>query len=61
MHYFDHTHILSLVIHQVGNKINNESLVLSQNVVSLSETIQENLIEFFFVTIQNRRVLPNLS
>lgn len=47
MHYFDHTHILSLVIHQVGNKINNESLVLSQNVVSLSETIQENLIEFF--------------
>ena len=47
MHYFDHTHILSLVIHQVGNKINNESLVLSQNVVSLSETIQENLLEFF--------------
>lgn len=47
MHYFDHTHILSLVIHQVGNKINNGSLVLSQNVVSLSETIQENLIEFF--------------
>lgn len=47
MHYFDHTHILSLAIHQVGNKINNESLVHSHRVVSLYETIQENLIEYF--------------
>lgn len=47
MHYFDHTHILSLAIHQIGNKINNEPLVYSQSVASISEAIQENLIEFF--------------
>lgn len=47
MHYFDYTHILSLAIHQIGNKINNEPLVYSQSVASISEAIQENLIEFF--------------
>lgn len=47
MHYFDHTNIMSIAISQVGNKINNESLLHSNTIVSCSETIKENLIEYF--------------
>ena len=47
MHYFDHTHIISIAISQVGNKINNESLLYSRTIVPCSEAIKENLIEFF--------------
>ena len=47
MHYFDRTHIGSLAINQVGNKTNSEPLVLSQKVVSLSNTLEENLKEYY--------------
>lgn len=49
MHYFDHTHILSLAINQVGNKINNEQLVISKKIVTMSEIIEGYLSDYFLL------------
>ena len=47
MHYFDHTSIVSLAINYVGNKSDNDLLIQSKKIVSLSETIKTYLKEYF--------------
>lgn len=48
MHYFDSTTISeSVYLHQVGNKSNDEPLVLSNNPLELTDTIKKDLKQYF--------------
>lgn len=48
MHYFDSTTISeSVYLHQVGNKSNDEPLVLSSNPLELTDTIKKDLKQYF--------------
>ena len=48
MHYFDSTTISeSVYLHQVGNKSNDEPLVLSSNPLELTDAIKKDLKQYF--------------
>lgn len=48
MHYFDSTSIDGdIYLHQVGNKQNGESLILSSEPVTVEETVKKSLMQFF--------------
>lgn len=48
MHYFDSTTISeSVYLHQVGNKSNDEPLVLSSNPLELTDNIKKDLKQYF--------------
>lgn len=48
MHYFDSTTISgSVYLHQVGNKCNDEPLVLSSNPLELTDSIKKDLKQYF--------------
>ena len=48
MHYFNSTTISeSVYLHQVGNKSNDEPLVLSSNPLELTDTIKKDLKQYF--------------
>lgn len=48
MHYFDSTTISgSVYLHQIGNKCNDEPLVLSSNPLDLTDSIKKDLKQYF--------------
>lgn len=48
MHYFDSTIIDGEVfLHQIGNKLNDEALVLSSQPLDISDDIKKSLMSYF--------------
>jgi hypothetical protein len=48
MHYFDSTSIDGdIYLHQVGNKQNGDSLILSSEPITVEDTVKKNLMQFF--------------